>query len=812
MGKIKNKLFKINRSLLGLIFIVTFIIFSFQNCNKLKFEVEPYTVDQLSAEVPSIMINHGASYAKEAAVMLQLTCLRAEKMYITSDSTCESGGEWEEFKSERGWILDRENQSVSVYAKFDRISIDGEQVITDCINASIIHDSIPPTVEYLLTPSDKSSEEYAEFEFAANDELSGVEEIFCEMNGEKIKDCGLKQFLDALAEGTHSFSIHAIDRAGNLSESLDYNWLVDLTDPIVALLDPKPDLITADNSAQFQFRASDELSGIKSVYCQLNDLQEELCSGSISYSNLGEGLHTFRVWAEDKVGRFSESEDYTWTVDSVASGAFSVTGITGVNDAKTDQYLTGGLVPQVNWSQSSRAVKYVVSILNANGTKSVCDEVETKNLKHQFASSCNLENGTEYAAQVKSFTITNQMTEAKLFKFLVDTAAPVIAINTPVSISKDHKSVVISFNVKDAESGIKSSDCFLKTPSQTIERQCKDLVSITYNDLKPGEYSFWIQAVDNAGNPKKSTEVKFELLNLEWQDHSLLVKDHTTKLDILFIIDNSGSMNEERKELGQKLSDLTDRLGDLDWRICLTSTSPANDGQLRSFGTTSLFGGNDGTYFIDKTTPDFKTKFLNLATGNIGNTSGDEQGIYATVRAVERNDSRCFRQEAGLAVVLISDEDERSVGGFLDSKSSNQYKKLTSKNWPATAVSTVRSVFGENKIFSFHSIVIQYNDSACLSVSKGAYGRRYQELSALTDGIDASICAPNYGPILEDMADRIKIHLGSHDLRCAPVGEVKVDINSSPALKNWTLDGNKVNFNPALGDGTNVRFRYYCEK
>ena len=106
---------------------------------------------------------------------------------------------------------------------------------------------------------------------------------------------------------------------------------------------------------------------------------------------------------------------------------------------------------------------------------------------------------------------------------------------------------------------------------------------------------------------------------------------------------------------------------------------------------------------------------------------GDEQGIYATVRAVERaldglweneSNTRFFRKNANLDVVIFSDEDENSEGTDV------RYS-------PAQFLHFVKKSFGNKKRITWHSIVIMSGDEKC-KIGHAFYGVNYEKLSRLT--------------------------------------------------------------------------------
>ena len=91
-------------------------------------------------------------------------------------------------------------------------------------------DLTPPIVQITSTPRHLINEREATFTFVVTDESSGVKSIHCSLNGVPSA-CLSPTIYKNLVEDLNSFAIYAIDKANNISEPLEYQWLVDLTPP-----------------------------------------------------------------------------------------------------------------------------------------------------------------------------------------------------------------------------------------------------------------------------------------------------------------------------------------------------------------------------------------------------------------------------------------------------------------------------------------------------------------------------------------------------------------------------------------------------
>lgn len=291
----------------------------------------------------------------------------------------------------------------------------------------------------------------------------------------------------------------------------------------------------------------------------------------------------------------------------------------------------------------------------------------------------------------------------------------------------------------------------------------------------------------------------------------------SNEVDIIFVVDNSRSMRAEQTQLSTRLNDFTDKIVNLDWRIAITSsdvTSPGtnpNIGPNVKQGHLQRFNLSGNPLFITKDTPNYSTVFENhVVLGDTGD--GNEQGVNATRYVVERNEANWLRPNAQLATVLISDEDECS----------NQDRScMGERNNPENLISKISSLYGSQKNFSFHSIVVA--DEACRaaqgsqiwngSLIKAWIGRTYLELTGLTGGITGDICAQtkSYTEQLNDMGNLITNYSSSFSLQCAPHNGVIDARYAGGAPLPSHLSGSRVIFDVVVPPGTALTFDYECQ-
>lgn len=308
----------------------------------------------------------------------------------------------------------------------------------------------------------------------------------------------------------------------------------------------------------------------------------------------------------------------------------------------------------------------------------------------------------------------------------------------------------------------------------------------------------------------------------------------TGEVDILFVDDNSGSMYTEQTEMANRFPGFLDSIYRLDYRLAMITTDiTANGGGFLSFpnGQKTIANSSrqqDATHqenidHFQKTIKRPETLTCD-SSGYQSCPSGDERGIYALNLAIERSDQRSFFRSGGhLAVVILSDEDERSNGGNIAGH------PLEALDKPLSFVQRAKQFLGATKTVSVHSIIIRPGDSGCHTTQnsqanvRGDYGYSYAELSEpstdlknegpIVDGVLGSICSNNYTTELGDISAKLKQHLEEIQLPCSPLdGDVKLSYEPSPGPIVYSIDStNRLHLNPVAPVGTKVNLSYRCK-
>lgn len=279
------------------------------------------------------------------------------------------------------------------------------------------------------------------------------------------------------------------------------------------------------------------------------------------------------------------------------------------------------------------------------------------------------------------------------------------------------------------------------------------------------------------------------------------------KIDILWVIDNSGSMATSQANLINNFQSFIGRFTQFnyDFHMAVATT----DAWEKQFIVTSqkaklrdgavLVSGQPSTHsgflVMDKNTPNLSTVFeTNIRQGTLGN--GDErafESIYQTLNNETFNTSTGFRRsDAFLAVIIVSDEDDfsNSTVGLIENYSDSRLYPI-SKYTDFLDAYTGGLTAGRN--YSVNSIsVVDESCKATLNNGAQKVSNRYQQISDLTGGVKGSLCS-NFGETLQLISDTIIQLSSSFKLNREPIPEtliVMIDnqVVANDATNGWTYD------------------------
>lgn len=324
--------------------------------------------------------------------------------------------------------------------------------------------------------------------------------------------------------------------------------------------------------------------------------------------------------------------------------------------------------------------------------------------------------------------------------------------------------------------------------------------------------------------------------------NDIVVKNPDQKVDILLVLDISSSMSEDNTKLAARLANFVTRLQNtsIDWQMCLTVTydkiyhADTKTYESDKWGMTWGWSGYTAPsgyqpYVLRAGTANLNTIITNTiqSLGSGWYLSNDERGIKQTYRHFANGNyntspnNGCYRSDAALTTILISDEDERSVGGDQSQEQiAGEYLPLEAEDMPSAVTDQVRNLFGASKRFTFNSIIVKPGDTACKAAqdtqgggtSVSHYGARYAELSNLTGGGIGSICDLDYNGSLNLFFDQVIGSLSSVTLECPPV-DGNVSVRVTPAMSQTLIPGivgNRLNLTPEVPGGSTISLDYKC--
>lgn len=277
-------------------------------------------------------------------------------------------------------------------------------------------------------------------------------------------------------------------------------------------------------------------------------------------------------------------------------------------------------------------------------------------------------------------------------------------------------------------------------------------------------------------------------------------------VDVLWVIDNSGSMSGEVAALSSEFGVFIQNfinLG-LDWQIAVVTTDMADPSQ------SGRFRGP----IISPTTPNPVAAFTNQANAGF-NGSADEKGFAASQAALtaplinSAAHSGFIRTGANLAVVVVSDEDDVSGNNPGVTSYSNWLESLK----PDPTMTTFSAVAGPDGTFTLLPACNTFATGASASTAP-----RYADAVRRTGGIHANICNMAFDQVLTFLSFVAAGMQVEFDLQYAPssVGLIEVEVDGQPvgfgAFNGWSWDAatQRIRFNGSSipGPGEEIVIRY----
>lgn len=302
------------------------------------------------------------------------------------------------------------------------------------------------------------------------------------------------------------------------------------------------------------------------------------------------------------------------------------------------------------------------------------------------------------------------------------------------------------------------------------------------------------------------------------------VYEEQQKIDVLWVIDNSGSMRTSQQRLSNSFAAFIQNFTQkrYDYRIAVTTTDayrgrfvPA-DSFKRILRQTA-----QGESYLSPLTMDIENKFSQLV--QVGVTGhGDERAFQSIEDTLKEPLNQNFRRsDAFLAIIIVSDEDDFSHNAANSLDNQYQNASLVSPTYYHSLLNTLTGGAQNNGVYSISILNETCRNSLNDAFTERKISRRYQELVTLSNGANASLCE-DFSLGLSFIADTIVKRnppRTTYTLVQEPIiNSIQVTINGDLILqdtlngwiydstsKNLTLNGQSAQL---IQDGGKIQIKY----
>ena len=289
------------------------------------------------------------------------------------------------------------------------------------------------------------------------------------------------------------------------------------------------------------------------------------------------------------------------------------------------------------------------------------------------------------------------------------------------------------------------------------------------------------------------------------------------KVDVLWVVDNSGSMKSSQEDLINSMNDFTHDFWTkgVDFRMAVITTEAYRSlfgaaATITEFRNGNATDGASGYPIIDPATPNGDQMLIKNINQGVGG-NGDERAFQSIKQALEHNINLPYgfpRADAALSIVILSDEDDYShnnsnhIGGVAGDMTVYDNPALHPIQMYVDYLDQKTGSTPAKRNYAVHSITIM--DETCRAQRNAVNGGqrigiRYLQLTAAVGGETGSLCDP-FGDTLQRIAKK-SINLTA-----------KFKLNREPnpdTIRVW-VDGKEI-FNDATNGWTYVANGNYLE-
>ena len=340
-------------------------------------------------------------------------------------------------------------------------------------------DARPPESEITAGPPPVSNQSSASFSFTSDEAGSSFE---CRLGTGSWSACGSPFTTGSLGDGTHQFSLRAIDPSGNVESSLTTRSFSIDTQAKVSRIISGPSGPTLDPEPAFGF---DSETPNVTFECRLveagtpNDW--ESCTSPWQPGILADGEYRFEVRATDQVANVEDPpQGVDFQVDTLAPNASLVVGpaATG-NEAR----------PTMEMGSDEAGVTFecLLEAAGETGDWQACGS--------PFQPATPLADG-QWSFSVRATDLAgNTGPETTAHQFTIDTAAPTSQVVSGPGPRHNSTAITVAFDSPDTGAGF---ECRLDTLDDADWQHCDS--PFTATGLTHGKHEFQVRATDQAGN------------------------------------------------------------------------------------------------------------------------------------------------------------------------------------------------------------------------------------------------------------------------------------------------------------------------
>jgi len=321
-------------------------------------------------------------------------------------------------------------------------------------------------------------------------------------------------------------------------------------------------------------------------------------------------------------------------------------------------------------------------------------------------------------------------------------------------------------------------------PDESLE------VPVTFEPSQQQLYSTFMVANSNdAWLPQRKVQVLGQASNSATFEEQFNQESYPA-IDVLFVVDNSESMMDSINHLRDNFDRMLDSLlvEGVDYQLAVITTDMEDPSQTGKIQGQIVHSGMN--------TVEAEQRFLEAAAVGASG-SPDEKGFAAVKAALTEpllsgHNAGFLREDAALAVILVSDEDD-----------SSGMPEANFENWLLSLKDDPNQV----RLHGFVSLDITFNFFSCVTDEVAG---RYISVSANMGGTLEHICADDWAVSMDAISDATLGLTDTFILTTHPdVGSLQVEVDGqSLPSSDWSVSGTMLTLDEAPAMGATVDVRY----